>query len=420
MPKSSSAEAFLLAAKRCERVSLEHLAETCSLVEAISRLVHQLQRERGLSNVFLASAGTRFQVQREQQQQVCQTEEQRLRARLLCPERVECPVTGGVRLYTRIACVLQALDGLPDLRCAISAQQLTPAAATQAFSRLVAGLLAVVFEAADAASDPEITRLLVALFNFMQGKEWAGQERAWAASGFAAGHFELTQQQTLQHLIEGQERCFEVFLQFAPSQAKALWQTQWQSEVQAEFVRLRQVVSRAQEQDPVPSAFSEVWYELATQRIDALREIEESLSCELLQVCEEKLQVAQEDLQNHHRVLARVNALGDYAEPVLDPLLALATPTPSAGVSREMERSIMDLLHSQAQRLQSISDELNEAREALRERKLIEKAKGLLMQHQHLSEEAAYRQLRKAAMEQNRRLADVAQSVVSLLDLLKV
>ena len=51
---------FLLAAKRCEIDGLQRLAFTANLVDVTARLVHHLQRERGLTNMVLASQGTRF------------------------------------------------------------------------------------------------------------------------------------------------------------------------------------------------------------------------------------------------------------------------------------------------------------------------------------------------------------------------
>ena len=54
-------------------------------------------------------------------------------------------------------------------------------------SAMVDVCLTVVFEAADSACDPDIARKLVALFHFMQGKELAGQERATGAAVFASG-----------------------------------------------------------------------------------------------------------------------------------------------------------------------------------------------------------------------------------------
>ena len=83
-----------------------------------------------------------------------------------------------------------------------------------------------------------------------------------------------------------------------------------------------------------------------------------------------------------------------------------------------LTRSIVDVLHAQSRRLQAMSDELVAVRATLDERRLIERAKGVLMRHQGLAEEEAYRLLRQTAMNQGRRLADVAQAVLAVAEFL--
>ena len=65
-----------------------------------------------------------------------------------------------------------------------------------------------------------------------------------------------------------------------------------------------------------------------------------------------------------------------------------------------------------------MGDELEAVRASLNERKAVERAKGLLMAHRHMSEDEAYKALRQMAMNQNRRLIDVAEAVLSLADVL--
>jgi len=65
-----------------------------------------------------------------------------------------------------------------------------------------------------------------------------------------------------------------------------------------------------------------------------------------------------------------------------------------------------------------LSRELEEARNELENRKLVERAKGILMKLRGLSEEDAYALLRKTAMNQNRKIADIAQSLVTAAGLL--
>src|SRR5690606_1720755 len=57
---------YLIASKRCEAKDLEHFLALGTLVTTISDLVHKLQRERGASNLFLASRGKQFSLERQQ------------------------------------------------------------------------------------------------------------------------------------------------------------------------------------------------------------------------------------------------------------------------------------------------------------------------------------------------------------------
>ncbi|WP_092778663.1 ANTAR domain-containing response regulator [Jannaschia pohangensis] len=65
-----------------------------------------------------------------------------------------------------------------------------------------------------------------------------------------------------------------------------------------------------------------------------------------------------------------------------------------------------------------LRDELSETRRALEERKVIDRAKGLLMKARGLDEDAAYALLRKTAMDKGRKVSDVAQALVTAADLL--
>jgi len=405
------AEDFLLASKRCEISNLQQLLMTGELVKSISQLVHTLQRERGLSNVYIASSGQRFGPQRLAQIEQGEHLETELRARLASINLDACHLSGSVRLYTRIAYVVHGLNSLPSIRQKTLSLQISVKELTGLMSRLIAGLLSVVFEAADTATDPDITRALVAMFNFMQGKELAGQERAWGASGFAAGHFELEDQQKLHDLIDSQSRCFEVFTEFSSESPLISWQALQSDPCSDELIRLRQLVARSEEGQAIPSAFSEIWYDVATCRIDAMRAIESLLAADLLELCQTKLKAAEQDLQNHRRLLDDLAKEDDVGSSSLS-YLTDSLHAYKQDLSITPGRSVYELLKAQSMRLQLVNDELQQARQALTERKTLERAKGLLMEYQGLSEEAAYRQIRQAAMEQNLRVIDIADTII--------
>ncbi len=83
-------------------------------------------------------------------------------------------------------------------------------------------------------------------------------------------------------------------------------------------------------------------------------------------------------------------------------------------------RSFYQLLSEQSQHIRHMHAELTDARRAITEQKLIDRAKLLLMQYKKLTEEQAYRQLQQSAMKQQCRIADVADAVVKALVPVKV
>ena len=326
------------------------------------------------------------------------------------------PAAGSMRLLNRLAWVLHELDRLPEVRRRIGDQALGAPETTRAFSELVAGLLSVVFEAADIASDPDITRVLVALFNFIQGKEYAGQERAWAAIGFAEGHFSKELCERLRHLREAQQRCFETFAEFAPTPYRTSWQILETSSHTQEFMRLRQVMMRVDENDALNTGISEIWYSLATARIDSMKEIEDALAAALLEMSEHKVALARDAFRDSS---SRVQAIAAMKAPALAPVQVMMDAPAQADGHPDLARSIYDMVAHQAEHLRRISEELEQARQALAERKLMERAKGILMKQRGMSEEDAWRTLRQTAMNSNRPLSQVAESVISMSGLLK-
>lgn len=79
-------------------------------------------------------------------------------------------------------------------------------------------------------------------------------------------------------------------------------------------------------------------------------------------------------------------------------------------------KAIIEVAIARFDAFQSMRQELDRARNQLVERKRIERAKGLLMKHQDCDEEQAYRMLRKLAMDRGQRIAEVADSVVDILE----
>ena len=88
------------------------------------------------------------------------------------------------------------------------------------------------------------------------------------------------------------------------------------------------------------------------------------------------------------------------------------------GLAPERIRPILTVAIARFRHQEALLAELDNARGQLQERRLIDRAKGLLMQRQGLSEPEAYAKLRKAAMNKGVRLADIAQQMIDMAELL--
>ncbi|GAA6142000.1 nitrate- and nitrite sensing domain-containing protein [Hydrogenophaga sp. 5NK40-0174] len=425
---------FLVAAKQSEIAHLEQLAQTSALVSASAQLVHSLQRERGLSNLFLASGDDQWATALEKQTEDSVRSEARLRICLAEMVEADEPVLHRPRVLNRIALALQGLDALPFLRQDVSRKGLKPAGATVAFIRLVDALLSMVFEAADASAEPDISNCLVAMFNLMQGKELAGQERAAGAALFASGKADRNQQEHLIHLIESQERNFTVFLNFADEAVLNVWARSASLAVMPqELQRLRKALLESADGGPLSTDCSQRWFDACTDRIEAMKLVEDALASELKILCEKRIQISKNELARFELVAKAPLASPAAQEQAARHFFAQTSAStatlpanrissdPEAGASAggtELEKSILDMVRDQARQLQTMNEELEAARASLNERKVIERAKGLLMAHRRLTEDEAHKTMRQMAMNQNRRLIDVANAVLAMADVL--
>lgn len=88
------------------------------------------------------------------------------------------------------------------------------------------------------------------------------------------------------------------------------------------------------------------------------------------------------------------------------------------GLRKERVKPILDMTISRFNAFNRLRQELDRTKQALEDRKIIDKAKGILMKNRGIPEEEAYALLRKAAMNESRRVADVAQSLITASGLL--
>jgi hypothetical protein len=296
---------------------------------------------------------------------------------------------------------------------------LTGSESVAAFSRLIAGLISLIFELADAAIDPAITRFLVALFNLIEGKEFAGQERAVGALAFGSGECDSSLQQRISHLVDAQQRNFRIFLEFVDEPAQTKWQQIEGMPFVDELQSLRCMLNPAEAVTALDPNLSDRWFACCSERITAIWLIQQEMVKRLKSRCTALITEAEHELLDSKGLLqalresppVRANVIERFLDPEL-PLEQSLSFRAATGDAQDGSHSIIDLLQAQSQRLANMEVELEKAKRTLNERKIIERAKGILMARSELTEEEAYKKLRTASMDKNMRLVEVAASVL--------
>ena len=101
-----------------------------------------------------------------------------------------------------------------------------------------------------------------------------------------------------------------------------------------------------------------------------------------------------------------------------DAIAAGVTAYVVAGLAPDRVKPVLDVALARFRHEEALKQELADARAMLSERKTIERAKGILMSRHTMSETEAYARLRKTAMDKGLKVADVAQRILDVADLL--
>jgi methyl-accepting chemotaxis protein len=243
---------------------------------AIGGALHDTQRERGATSLFVSSAGAKFATELRAQRRETDQSLQALRSVIAGADHSVLPV----RVRDQVDAVFSTLASLPERRQ--SADRLAaPAKEFIAFyTELNARLLAAVGAVATASTDAELGRGAVGYVAFLEAKEKTGIERAQLANAFAADHFGPGQLVTVASLLAAQARFLDVFRAVGEPAAVAVYQQVAAGPTFAEVAALeRGALERA-----ASGGFGvvpEAWFATMTRKIDELKTVEDRQAANL-------------------------------------------------------------------------------------------------------------------------------------------
>ncbi|HEV7438559.1 MAG TPA: nitrate- and nitrite sensing domain-containing protein [Methylobacterium sp.] len=265
--------------RMAQRSDMAEVQGLVGLASQVSAFVHEAQRERGASSLFLGSKGTQFRAELDAQRS--RTDAARTK---LAGAVSEDAVTGFGPAFARQAS--QFRDGLARVeahRKAVDALQPTPPQNMAFFTGLIGQGLGIVQEMAKVASHVGIANRMATYGAFLSLKEFAGQERAAASAAFAMGSIDLAGLERLTTLSANQATYESLFrLRADPAQIGA-FEASEAGEAAREVVRLRRLTLGTIPGEALAFRDSPLWFKLATQRIDGLKGVEDRLTGDLMQ-----------------------------------------------------------------------------------------------------------------------------------------
>jgi hypothetical protein len=416
--KLISTDQTIILAKTRHIEELERLSHCTSFVETIGLIIHQMQAERGASCLYLASRAQRFANERALilEQNLCL--EQKFAEAL--QRHLQHNTLADAKQLTLISWILLGFEQLKSLRYQVTLLKISFPDCIQSFNRLIGSLIALIFEIIDNTVNSKISTYLLALYNLVQGKEFAGQERAFGAYILGSGSVQQEHQHKLLELIALQDRHFELFCQFGSDHLQNAWQALINSETCQLHQRFRKKLTSAHVGQSLQRKEADQWFDLCSQRLTEIWHIQCLLISTIHDALETLVIQAKQNLESTRKQLQQLRQQPSKNANLDSTFFNLNIPVEKAytflnqdGAQPYPIESMIALLQQQSQQIAEMESELTDTKKALAERKQIERAKGLLMTTLNISEVEAYKWLRSTAMQQNRKIIDVAESILA-------
>jgi methyl-accepting chemotaxis protein len=229
-------------------------------------LVHEVQKERGATAGFIGSKGQRFSTILKQQRGIVDETLYKLREDSKSWDLSES-------MQSVFLDFLRPFSNLAETRRDIDNSNINLSGALQFYTNINKLGLHSVGSASKFSDDPIISLELFSIYNFSYAKEYAGIERAILSNVLANGKFTPAVRTRHTQLITRQEVGLEHSLEAAPAEIFDLFSTFLKSPVNVDVLKVRKDVAKTNTNF---STQADVWFDLATKRINELKKLEEN------------------------------------------------------------------------------------------------------------------------------------------------
>ncbi len=254
-----------------DMAQVEAVAE---LATRISSVVHELQRERGLSATYLSSHGTKMADALADQRRTVDAARGRLQEFLTAFE------TEGLStaFASRLSLSLEDLAKLDATRQQVAALNISAADAIGDFAATISSLLEVVSGVALVSKDAAVSNVIPAYVGLMAAKEKAGLERARGAVGISSGAFDQSLYLSFVETVAEQETYLQVFETYASDDIRDYSDSTVLGRPVEEVERIRALIHDGGPGASLGDVEGAYWFDMTTARIDLLKAVEDRIA----------------------------------------------------------------------------------------------------------------------------------------------
>ena len=253
------------------------LSQLTRLSITYSELVHELQKERGATAGFLGSAGKNF-ISELNKQHIATDLKKHSGRDFLAMNSFKQP-----QIIKLNQDVVTELEKLQVIRSQVKRLEINITKAIEYYTNLNAKLLAVSTLIADLSNDANLTKQTIAYYNFLQGKERAGIERAVLSNVFALDEFKGGMFVKFITLNTQQSTYLASFLTLTTQENISFYQDQMIHPAVTEVAKLRTLAESKTAGFNVDAVY---WFQQATLRIGQLKNVENQIAASLLKFTE--------------------------------------------------------------------------------------------------------------------------------------
>mgnify|MGYP000715766038 CR=1 FL=1 len=272
--------------------SMQQIANLATLATKISALVHETQKERGATAVFMGSKGERFNSEVNQQRTLTDQYHQEFTLFLTDFDLSSYNKSLSDSLYS----AKNSLNKLAQFRNSASSFSRPPSEVIAYYTNMNNQFLNVIGLIPTLSNNAEVSSTSTSYVNFLKGKERSGIERAVISGILASGA--ATSEAFIKAVSLGamQQTYFENFLLLTTKTRSQDYNQFYNSAESTNVEKIKSSLFKQINQSEVFTSNANTWFKASTNRIDSLKEIENKISADLISVAKHHREVADDAL----------------------------------------------------------------------------------------------------------------------------